>query len=284
MDKIDVFDKIETYFSSFTATEKKIATYILQNKAKIMYLSITDLSEGAGVGDSSVFRFCQTLGFKGYQEFKINLAFTTKTDQDIPQLSDEIQLEDSIQTISQKVLNATEAALQQTLKLMDEENVASAIERMKAAKRIVFFGVGASSLTAMEAMNKFMRISPKVEATMDSHFQSMSASLMTPDDLAIIISYSGSTKDMLEIAEILHEKQVPIISLTRFARSPLTKYSTITLLCGANEGPLQGGSLTAKISQLYLLDVLYMEYFKQHATDSKQNKERTAKAVQEKLI
>lgn len=138
MDKIDVFDKIETYFSSFTATEKKIATYILHNKAKIMYLSITDLSEGAGVGDSSVFRFCQTLGFKGYQEFKINLAFTTKTDQDIPQLSDEIQLEDSIQTISQKVLNATEAALQQTLKLMDEENVASAIERMKAAKRIVF--------------------------------------------------------------------------------------------------------------------------------------------------
>ncbi|MBO1914515.1 SIS domain-containing protein, partial [Microvirga sp. 3-52] len=75
-----------------------------------------------------------------------------------------------------------------------------------------------------------------------------------------------------------------IIAITRFSKSPLTSFADITLLCGANEGPLQGGSLTAKISQLYLLDLLYTEYFKRTSEVSSINKEHTANAVIEKMM
>ena len=75
-----------------------------------------------------------------------------------------------------------------------------------------------------------------------------------------------------------------MVSITRFEKSPLTSYSDLTLLCGANEGPLQGGSLSAKISQLYLLDILYVEYFKKTSEQSIINKETTAAAVSEKLL
>src|SRR5690606_1671606 len=102
--------------------------------------------------------------------------------------------------------------------------------------------------------------------------------------VAVIISYSGSTKDMIELAKVVRERKAKIIVITRFAKSPLAGYSDITLLCGANEGPLQGGSLTAKISQLYLLDVLYAEYFKRTNDMSIINKEATAKAVIEKML
>ncbi|MEH7248192.1 hypothetical protein V7114_15560 [Neobacillus niacini] len=74
------------------------------------------------------------------------------------------------------------------------------------------------------------------------------------------------------------------MGITRFAKSPLTSYADITLLCGANEGPLQGGSLSAKISQLYLLDLLYTEYFKRTYKESVLNKECTANSVIEKML
>jgi DNA-binding MurR/RpiR family transcriptional regulator len=83
---------------------------------------------------------------------------------------------------------------------------------------------------------------------------------------------------------VAKERGAKIISITRFAKSPLTSYSDITLLCGANEGPLQGGSLSAKISQLYLLDLLYFEYFKRTNKESILNKESTAKSVIEKML
>jgi DNA-binding MurR/RpiR family transcriptional regulator len=112
----------------------------------------------------------------------------------------------------------------------------------------------------------------------------MTASLMTDRDVAVIISYSGSTKDTIEVARAVKEAGAKTICITRFVKSPLTAYSDITLLCGANEGPLQGGSLSAKIAQLYLLDVLYFEYFKRTFDISVANKEKTAKAVVEKLL
>ncbi|WP_339329274.1 MurR/RpiR family transcriptional regulator [Bacillus paralicheniformis] len=92
-----------------------------------------------------------------------------------------------------------------------------------------------------------------------------------------MFSYSGSTKDTIEVAKKAKEKGARIISITRFVKSPLTTHSDVTLLCGANEGPLQGGSLSAKIAQLYLLDVLYVEYFKRTYQESIDNKESTAR-------
>jgi DNA-binding MurR/RpiR family transcriptional regulator len=112
----------------------------------------------------------------------------------------------------------------------------------------------------------------------------MSAALMTKRDVAVIISYSGSTKDTIEVAKKAKECGATIISITRFVKSPLTSYSDLTLLCGANEGPLQGGSLSAKISQLYLLDILYVEYFKRAYEESIRNKESTAASVAIKLL
>ena len=86
------------------------------------------------------------------------------------------------------------------------------------------------------------------------------------------------------MAKVAKERGAKIIVITRFAKSPLYNYADVTLLCGANEGPLQGGSLTAKISQLYLLDLLYTEYFKRTNEESSVNKKNTSNAVIEKMM
>lgn len=284
MAKVDIFSQIRSRYNAFTNTEKKVADYILENMKDVIYMSITDLADACNVGEASVFRFCKTMNLKGYQEFKIALAHSNSIDDGTPQLSSKITMQDTFAELSSKILSTNLSALTETYNLINENDISKAIDSMINAERIQFFGVGASLMTAMEAKNKFMRITNKTECSIDSHLQIMSAALMTEKDVAILISYSGSTKDTIEVAKVAKERGAKVISITRFAKSPLTSYSDITLLCGANEGPLQGGSLSAKISLLYLLDLLYVEYFKRTYRESVLNKESTAKAVIEKML
>ena len=281
---IDIFTQIKLQFNNFTKAEKKVGEFVLNNPKEVLYMSITDLADKCDVGDTSVFRFCKTLELKGYQDFKMILAQSLSSDTEEAQpLSDKITINDSTLDVAKKVLLTNLSALNETFDLIKPGVIDEAVKLMLQAERIVFFGVGSSMITAMEATNKFMRITPKVECINDPHLQCMRAALLTPQDIAVAISYSGSTKDTIEVVDIAKNRGAKIICITRFIKSPLTTHSDITLLCGANEGPLQGGSLSAKLSQLYLLDVLYMEYFKHTFEKSKINKELTSEAVSDKL-
>lgn len=284
MRAINIFTTIHSKYNNLTNTEKKVADYVLEHSAEVVYMSITDLADSCAVGESSVFRFCRSLSYKGYQDFKIALAHSITVENEIPQLTDKVLMNDTIDQVSSKVLSSNISALNETYNLIDNEKMDQAINHLLQADKVIFFGVGSSLMTAMEAKIKFMRITNKTECTIDSHLQMMSAALMTKRDVAVIISYSGSTKDTIEVAKKAKECGATVISITRFVKSPLTSYSDLTLLCGANEGPLQGGSLSAKISQLYLLDVLYVEYFKRSYEDSIRNKESTAESVTVKLL
>lgn len=284
MSTVDIFALIHSRYKAFTNTERKVADYICENARDVLYMSITDLAEACSVGESSVFRFCRTLDLKGYQEFKIVLAHSVSLDNETPQLSSEITLNESIEELSSKILASNVQALTETYNLLSENDVKEAVALLVKANRIHFFGVGASGITALEAKNKFTRITNKTEYSMDSHLQIMVASLMTKKDVAVLISYSGSTKDTIEVAEVIKKSGAKIIVITRFAKSPLTTFSDITLLCGANEGPLQGGSLSVKISQLYLLDLLYLGFFKETKAESLRNKELTAQSVITRIL
>lgn len=281
---VSIHSAIHSTYNMLTATERKVADFVLEYARNVVYMSIMDLADACGVGESSIFRFCRSLGFKGYQEFKISLAHSITVENEIPQLTDQVTPSDTIEEVSKKLLVSNVNALNETFSLLDPVKIEQAIEWMVNAHRIVFFGSGSSMLTALEAKNKFMRITNKTECLFDAHLQMMSAALMTKHDVAVVISYSGSTKDMIEVAAKAKERGAFVLSITRFVKSPLTTHSDLTLLCGANEGPLQGGSLTAKLSKLYLLDVLYNEYFKRTYDESIQNKESTAESVTGKLL
>ncbi|OMF26302.1 transcriptional regulator [Paenibacillus sp. FSL H8-0548] len=281
---MNIFTTIHSKYNNLTNAEVKVANYVLDNAKDVVYMSITDLADVCDVGESSIFRFCKALSYKGYQDFKIALAHSITVENEIPQLTDKILMNDTMDQVTSKVLASNISALNETFNLIDHDKMDQAIDYFVQAERVIFFGVGSSLMTAMEAKNKFMRITNKTECTIDSHLQMMSAALMTNRDVAVIISYSGSTKDTIEVAKKAKECGAAVISITRFVKSPLTSYSDLTLLCGANEGPLQGGSLSAKISQLYLLDVLYVEYFKRTYQESITNKEQTAASVTVKML
>lgn len=280
----DFLTKIKAAYNQFTKAEKKVAGFIMQNPKDVLFMSITDLAEACGVGDTSVFRFCKTMELKGYQEFKMMLSLSLNDGmENSDQFTGDINLDDSLSELAQKVLNTNINALTEAYSLLNMNKFSEIIDYMHDASKIYFFGVGASLLTALKAMNKFLRIESKVYCIQDSHMQAMAASTMNSTDMAILISYSGATKDTIHVAKLAKAAGAKVVCITRFRKSPLTTYSDITLLCGANEGPLQGGSTSAEISQLFLIDLLYSEYYRRYFDFCSKNNEKTSSSVIDKL-
>ena len=283
-ENIDLMVKIRTIYNQFTKTEKKVADYILSNPRKVLFQSITELADTCGVGETSIFRFCRTVGFSGYQEFKMqfSLGLSNSGDSEASPTGN-ITREDDLQTVVKKILYKNQQALEETAVLLNCNELGRAVDLLTRANRIIFFGVGASLTAAMKASSKFLRIEPKAICVNDAHMQAMMAATMTAEDVAIVFSHSGSTRDTTAVAALAKENGASVISITRFQKSPLTEYTDIALLCGANEGPLQGGSAGADICQTFLIDLLYTEYYRRNYEHCSINNQKTSRSVLPKL-
>ncbi len=284
MEEFGLFLDIQLLYNQLTKTEKKIADYVRKNANQVLFMSITELADACKVADASVYRFCRTIGVKGYQEFKMKLSLSMATAEDGAQKeAQNPENPDSAQRMLDDILESQISALKETHLLLKWEEIERIVGMMEKAKNIYFFGIGDSLLTAMEARNKFLRITKKVHCVDDPHMQAMIASMAEQEDLVFLISYSGATKDIVYVADILSGVGAKVVAITRFLKSPLTSHVDGVLLCGSNEGPLEGGSLGAKLSQLYIIDILFKEYYRRNLGISMENNQKTSKAVVEKL-
>ena len=279
----DLIRQIREDYPNYTKAEKKVASFVLENPKKVLFMSISDLADACKVGDTSVFRFCRRLKLQGYQEFKMQLSLSMHVENATLEELGEVSVKDSFDVLAKKVLQNNLSAINETYSLINTQELAKAMWYIQDAQHIHFFGVGTSMLTAMVAMNKFLRITPNVHCVMDSHMQAMAASMMTQQDVAIIISYSGATKDTIHVAKQAKKSGAKVICITKFAKSPLTAYSDVTILCGSKEGPLEGGSTSSQISQMFLIDLMYMDFYRGKFEVNTKNRHKTADAVVEKI-
>lgn len=267
--------------NGLTKAEQKVAQYILDNASDIIYHSVTELAEKADVGETTVLRLCRKLKFQGFQDFKLSLAQDLV--KPIDNLHQEITEEDDSTALNEKIIANHIRTLEQTRELAVSDQLGKAIHALLRARCIYFFGVGSSGLTAMQAAHSFSRIGKLSSAKADTHFQAMEAALMTKEDVAVGISISGSTKDTIENLTLAKKTGATVIAITSNARSPITKVADISLLMIARENPLQGSSLSAKISQLAVIDILNVAVSLQMKDEALRTREVTARAISEKL-
>ena len=285
MEEMNLVLKIQSVYNQFTRAEKKVADYCLQHREEVPFLSITDLADACNVGDTSVYRFCRTLGLDGYQEFKMKLSLcqgTASMESRVLRVHDSEA--DPMDVMAQKVLEAHISAIRETGMLLNKAALEKTLTLMEQAGRIYFFGIGDSLLAAEEARNKFLRITSKVCCISDPHMQAVAASLATQTDLFFIISYSGSTKDNIQVARLARKAGAKVVCISHFQKSPLTVCCDAVLLCGAKQGPLDGGSMSAKMGQLFLIDLLYQGYYERNMDECSLNNEKASAAVVEKLL
>lgn len=203
-----VFVHIGSEYYTFTASEKKLADYILSAQNSISRMSISELASACAVADATVSRFCRRLGYKGYPDFKIAIANASVGRLEDNPLSGEITQEDDLDTISRKLLNASVTAMNQTLEVLNLQAVAQAAAILRSSTSVYCMGQGGSMLIAAEAAHLFSTISSKFRPVSDSHMQAMAAVLMEPTDAVLFFSYSGSTLAMLDTLKRSEEHNV----------------------------------------------------------------------------
>ncbi|MES9760494.1 MurR/RpiR family transcriptional regulator [Priestia megaterium] len=267
---------IKSFYPSLTKTEQKIANIVLERMEEVVYYSVTQLADIAQVGETTIIRFCRKIGYKGYHEFKLAIATDLSEKQEI--INNE-QSTDMVIPIASYIKDA----IDETVNKIDQNALDQSVDALNVAKRIYFFGVGTSGLTALDAKNNFLRIGIHVDSIIDTHMQAMTAATLTSDDIVVGLSVSGSTKDTIDSLNIAKEKGAKIIAVTYYARSPITKLADYTLLSGGKESPLEGGSLAAKIAQLFVIDMLCTGIALINKESAKKMKEITAKSVVKKI-
>ena len=283
-EKQSVFVHIGSEYYTFTAAEKKLADYILSAQDCISRMSISELASACSVADATVSRFCRRLGYKGYPDFKLAIANASIHRLEDNPLSGEITREDTLETISQKLLNASAMAMVQTREVLNLDSVAEAAAVLRESTSVLCMGQGGSMLIASEAAHLFSTISGKFRPVSDSHMQAMAAVMMEPTDSILFYSYSGSTLAMLDTLKTAKERGGKIILVTRFPNSPGAALADIVLQCGANENPLQSGSVPARIAQMYLTDILFSEYTRKNLDEAKESRNRIAQALAAKHV
>lgn len=279
-----VLTYLNSIYNSLTKSEKKIADFILTEPKNVIYMTISEISSKSLVGDTTVLRFCRKMGFSSFQDFKLALAQDiTNKDSDFEELDFQLSKNDSLLEVSRKVINYDLDILEETFNLISNDELCKARDGIINANKIEIFGVGASIITGLDVYLKFMRIGYNISCNIDFHAQMMAASLLTKNDLAIGISFSGSSKDTNKVLNIAKNAGAQILCVTRHANSPITKIGDITLLHGGKEDPLQGGNFSSKIAQISVFDILYHAVYMKTGHKVSKSKGKTSKAITEHM-
>ena len=268
----NVFERISAEYYNLTTAEKKAADYVLSHQRKTQDMSITELAAASGVAEATVSRFCRRLGCKGYNAFRLAIANSTaQRPQQLNPLSGEVLDDDSFSDVCKKLYTANVSAMTQTLELVRPEDYIRAADLLEEADRVLCMGQGGSMIIAMEAAHLFSTASGKFISVTDSHMQTIAIATAGENDVILFFSYA-------------RERGLRSILVTHFANSPGADLADVTLLCGADESPLQLGSVGARIAQMYLMDVLFSELCRRNLDECRQSRARIAAALAEKHL
>lgn len=244
---------IKMLYNEMGKAEKQIADWIEKNPGKIISLSIVELAEQCKCSEATIVRFSKRLGLSGYQELKISLA----SEGGGSHVSTHISGDDNAYEIYEKVCNDIYMSLEKTKKSLNPEAISLAAEKICKAEKIVIFGLGNSASVAIDASHKFLRAGLNAVAYSDNHMQVIAASHLKKNDVAIAITHSGSSKDIVEALKLAREHGVVTIAVTNSGKSPVLKQADIVLSTTADETQYNILALNSRIVQLAIIDTLY---------------------------
>ncbi len=276
----NIIFRIKTLYDDMGRGEKKIADWILENQNEVISLSISELAEKCGCGEATIVRFAKRLGLGGYQELKISIAQESSGSSHI--VNESINSEDSCTDIFSKILNDIYKSLVHTKKVLNDDNMETAAKKILEAERIVIFGLGNSASIAIDAQHKFLRAGLNAAAYYDNHMQAIAASHLTKKDVAIGISHSGSSKDVVEALKIAKEAGATTICITNFGKSPIIKHSDIKLYTASEEIKYTIFGMNSRHSQLAIIDSIYIYIIFRKNEEGIKAVQNTERALQSK--
>jgi DNA-binding MurR/RpiR family transcriptional regulator len=249
---------LQAILDQLKPSERRVAEFILANPEQVVHLSVQKLAELSGVSEATVIRLARSLNMKGYQELKLRIAGDLTKHAAAGGSYQEIMIQGSVESIIQSVSWNNIQSIQDTISVLSVEEVQKAADALSRARKIDVYGVGASAVIAADIRQKFSRINLWCEAYSDFHAQLTSAVSLTPQDVAIGISYSGQTEDIIQSLTEARKQGATVITLTKFGPSPVAELADIRLFTSTVEKSIRSGAMASRIAQLNVIDILFI--------------------------
>ncbi len=244
---------------AMTRTERLVADYVERRLKDIPSMSIKQLAKRSGTSEASVLRFCKALGYRGYRDFILSRSAdlgSVKEKEGEKKYTD-IRPGDTLETIVENVSFNNRRSIDDTLLVLDKEQVRQAVELLSSAQWVDWYGLGASGLVCQDAQQKFMRIKKHCQAFVDGHSIRTAAALLDRKDVAVLVSNSGTTEEILDALELVQKNGARSIAITRYSRSELARGVDVVLHISTPELTFRSGAMGSRIAMLNVVDILF---------------------------
>ena len=258
----DVLSNVRQALPRLSSSETRVAEAIIADPTVVVDLTITDLAKLCGTSLSTVARFCQTLGYTGYREFRMEVASAISreaAERDRFGLADsDINPDDSAAEVVAKIAFHEVLAIEQTVQGLDVAVFDRVVDAIAGAGHVDLYGFGASGLTAQDLQQKLARIGISAFCSVDVHLALVSAALRRPGDVAIGFSHSGLTTETIHALSVAGEAGATTVAVTNSPDSPITEVADAVLTTQARESTYRMGAMSSRIAQLALVDFLFV--------------------------
>jgi len=234
-------------------SEQKVADFVLLNPNDVIHMRIVDLAAQAQVSEPTVVRFCRALHYDGFQDFKLTLAQGLASSTNFEQFA--LDSKDTVAEFKQKIFDSMIGNMVNIRDQLDAATLESAIDALVKAKRIEFYGFGASAAVCSDAQHKFYRLQISAAAYSDPHMQTISAVSMSKSDVVVAISQTGRTKDLLHTAKLVKEAGATLITLCP-SHTPLAEIATIPIHIDIEEDKDLSTLMSSRVMHLVVIDIL----------------------------
>ncbi|WP_375183500.1 MurR/RpiR family transcriptional regulator [Marinobacter sp.] len=249
----NLLEDIQSRLDSLNKSERKVAEAILRDPTAATRYSIAALARAADVSEPTVNRFCRGFSATGFPDFKIRLAQSIATG--TPYIGQNVEPDDTVAEFADKIMLSTIASLDKARQALDPKALATAIDYLIQAKQINFFGMGGSASVALDAQHKFFRFNIPVMSYDDALMQRMVAAGSNVGDVIVLISYTGRTRETVDIAQLARANGATVIGITN-PDSPLAEICTVVLGVTAPEDTEVYMPMSSRIIHLTVIDIL----------------------------
>jgi RpiR family carbohydrate utilization transcriptional regulator len=234
-------------------SEQKVADFVLAHPQEVIHMRIVDLASEANVSEPTVVRFCRALHYDGFQDFKLTLAQGLASNPNFEQFA--LDSKDTVSEFKQKIFDSMIGNLIDIRDKLDAETLENAIDALVKAKRIEFYGFGASAAVCSDAQHKFYRLQISAAAYSDPHMQTISAVSMSAGDVVVAVSQTGRTKDLLHTVKLVKESGATVISLCP-GNTLLADLADIAIHIDVEEDKDLSTLMSSRVLHLVVIDVL----------------------------
>lgn len=249
-------NRIQDVYPEFTQSEKQLADYFLNHLQEVSTSSAKDLAEKCGTSAPTIIRFSRTLGYSGFPALKMDILMSESND--VMDLTQELTENETVTRLVSTMYNHRLATLDHVRGLIDESTTEKAVSALQNANTVYLCGIGGSGIVCQDFQQKLSRIGIRAVHVSDAHVMMTMMSSIQEGDVLIAVSYSGETKEVIEIARVAKERKAVILTIAQLGKSSLNRLSDLSFYVPSEENTIRAGAIASRDSSLFICDTIYL--------------------------